>query len=176
MKVTYTILALPVVALAAPNLMDSSDRRSDITDALQLLNSGITKALACFDIALAKAGVRKPGAVVPQPPMGVDCDALIAMIIGGGGKATPSGTASSASSASSTSAMSSSSPSTSATSSPSASSSSSSSASTSSASTTTGSSSSTSSMPTSTSSSSSMSTSSMSTTGSSSASSATSSA
>ncbi|OAA75061.1 hypothetical protein LEL_07049 [Akanthomyces lecanii RCEF 1005] len=175
MKLTHTILALPVVALAAPNLMDSSAGRSDITDALQLLNSGITKALACFDIALAKAGVRKPGAVVPQPPMGVDCDALIAMIIGGGGKATPSGTASSASSASSTSAMSSPSASSS------SSSSSSSSASTSSASTTTGSSSSTSSMPTSSSSSSSMSTSSMSTssmstTGSSSASSATSSA
>lgn len=95
------VLALQTaVAVALPNLFQPMFRRDNgSSDAVQQLTSGFAKAAACFDIALDKAGVKKEGTVVPKPPMGVDCEAVISLLNkphGTGSSSKPSKTDSSA--------------------------------------------------------------------------------
>ncbi|KAJ6781235.1 hypothetical protein PWT90_05098 [Aphanocladium album] len=106
MKFAYTLLTVPLAALAAPGLMESAVRRDGDKsgDKAQQLLSGVAQAIACFDIALDKAGVTKSGAVVPTQPPGVDCEAIISLANAGGAKssgASGSGTSSATSTSSS---------------------------------------------------------------------------
>ncbi|KAJ2970988.1 hypothetical protein NQ176_g7914 [Zarea fungicola] len=99
--VLISVLALQTaVAVAAPNLFQPLFRRDNgSSDAVQQLTSGFAKVAACFDIALDKAGVKKEGTVVPKPPKGLDCEAVISFVNkphGTGSSSKPSETHSSA--------------------------------------------------------------------------------
>lgn len=90
MKFVYTILTIAAVALAAPSLMESVHRRDNGGDPSHLL-SELAQVVACYDIALDKAGVTKAGAAVPTQPAGIDCDAIMSLAGKGGASSSGSG-------------------------------------------------------------------------------------